>query len=304
MSDHPIQAAFVGGPASGLALPPIPGVVVTPVSTLGEAADYEAALIAAFGPHAAGELAGHADLPRLAYDHAVLVIAPQATPGESMDLIRLGAQDVITSGDVQTLERAVHFAVERKRVEAASRHAYATDLTTGLPHRAQLVEHLAHLLALRERRPAPLVLILLQVDGMNEVVERLGPANANVLRRKLAVRLRSLLRAGDIVAATGPEGFGVLIGQIDTPSLGERIASKLVKAVAQPLTIGTQTCNVTARVGLSTFPENGRTAEDLLQRAHAQCTSQATAGVGAQPIRQVVEVAAANEDAHGEETAH
>ena len=51
--------------------------------------------------------------------------------------------------------------VERKRLEVAARKAYATDLATGLPNHAQLMEHMTHLLALREREPAPMVLLVL-----------------------------------------------------------------------------------------------------------------------------------------------
>ena len=41
--------------------------------------------------------------------------------------------------------------MQRKRLDIAARRAHATDLATGLPNHAQLMEHMTHLLALRER---------------------------------------------------------------------------------------------------------------------------------------------------------
>ena len=54
---------------------------------------------------------------------------------------------------------ALRQAVERKRLDAAARRAYSTDLATGLPNHGQLMEHMNHLLALREREPAVMALL-------------------------------------------------------------------------------------------------------------------------------------------------
>jgi diguanylate cyclase (GGDEF)-like protein len=160
--------------------------------------------------------------------------------------------------------------VWRRRFERAARTAYATDLATGLPHQAQLVEHMTQLLALREREPAPMVLIVLRVDGFASAATRLGAEAGNILRRKVAVRLRSLLRASDVVAAIGPDAFGVLLGRLEVHTDGERVAAKLVRALQQPTTVAGQPCRVVAACGAGAVPrtrQGRRIAAAARQRA-------------------------------------
>jgi diguanylate cyclase (GGDEF)-like protein len=208
----------------------------------------------------------------------VVVLAAEGDDAVEAELLRLGVEAIVPAGDPVALMRAIRHAVERKRVERAARTAYATDLATGLPHQAQLVEHMTQILALREREPAPMVLIVLRVEGYAGAAARLGSEAANVLRRKVAVRLRSALRASDVVAAVGPDAFGVLLGRLEAPTDGERVAAKLVRSLQQPFMVAGQPCSVAAALGLAHYPEHGKDAESLLQRAHAQAGSVATLG--------------------------
>ena len=219
-----------------------------------------------------------ADLQQAAYDCAVIVLAPLATWPEQVALLRQGVQDVLDSAAPPVVLRAIRLAVERKRLEHASRLAYATDLATGLPHQAQLLEHMTQLLALRERDPAPMVLIVLRIEGLSSTALRLGLEAANILRRKVAVRLRGGLRASDVVAATGPESFGVLLGHIESAGDGEKVVAKLLQTLKQPFLVAGQSCAVAVAAGMACYPENGKEAKDLLQRATAQAASVAAIG--------------------------
>ena len=223
-------------------------------------------------------LAQRADLPQAALDCAVVVLTDEANDELEALLLAQGVEAVLLSAHRAALPRTVRHAVLRKRVEKAARTAYATDLATGLPHQAQLLEHMTQLLALREREPAPMVLLVLRIEGYAGASARLGGEAANVLRRKVAVRLRSGLRASDVVAAIGPEAFGVLLGRLESRGDGERVAAKLVRTLQQPITVAGQPCTVQASVGLAIYPEHGKDAHSLLQRASAQAGSVATLG--------------------------
>jgi diguanylate cyclase (GGDEF)-like protein len=241
------------------------------------------------------------DVAQLAFDSALVVLTDVADPVLEVDLINLGAQAVVLTSDSAALPRHIHQAVWRKTVERAARTAYATDLATGLPHQAQLLEHMAQLLALREREPAPMVLMVIRVEGYASAAARLGGESANVLRRKVAVRLRSGLRASDVVAAISNDAFGVLLGRLESRGDGERVATKLVKALQQPFTVAGQACSVATAVGMALYPEHGKDARSLMQRATAQAGSVATMGQdGQRGLAGRVErggSAAANDDA-------
>jgi diguanylate cyclase len=218
--------------------------------------------------------------PALSYavlDAAVLVLPP-VTPDVTLKLMEMGVQDVLTASDGETLARALRLAVERKRIERAARKAYATDLATGLPNHAQLQEHMTHLLALREREPAPMAVIVLRIEGLARVADALGVEAANVLRRKAAVRLRSALRASDVVASVGSDAFAVLLAFIEAAHDGERVTAKLAASLAQPFSVAGREQRLAVSAGLASYPEHGKDADALLRRALGQAAQVATVG--------------------------
>lgn len=253
------------------------GFNLTHAADADQARGHDAVLLAASSPPALQALAQRGDLAQLAFDSAVLVLSSAADEAAEAALLGRGVQAVIHPADA-ALARLIRQAVLRKQHERSVRHAYATDLATGLPHQAQLLEHMTQLLALREREPKPMVLLVLRIEGYASVASRMGAEAANVLRRKVAVRLRGGLRASDVVAAIGPDAFGVLLGHLEALTDGERVASKLVRSLQQPLTVAGQACPVTAAVGMALYPSHGKDAESLLRRASAQAGTVGTLG--------------------------
>jgi diguanylate cyclase (GGDEF)-like protein len=211
-------------------------------------------------------------------DAAVLVLTPDPQAAVAVPLLQVGVQDVLATTDAAGIGRALRLAIERKRLELGARKAYATDLATGLPNHAQLLEHMTHLVALREREPAPMALIALRIEGLTQVGATLGTEAANVLRRKVAVRLRAGLRASDVVAALGADAFAVLLAWIDAPEHAVQVASKLALSLSQPFSVAGRQMSVAVSVGLAAYPDQGKDAGTLLRRALGQAASLATMG--------------------------
>ncbi len=239
-------------------------------------------------PDASGidALVNWSGLARAVLDAAVLVVAPEPAAPQAFKLMQLGVQDVLPQreADATLLARAVRLAIERKRLERAARKAYATDLATGLPNHAQLMEHMSHLLALREREPAAMALLALHIDGLAATEARLGTEAANVLRRKVAVRLRAGLRASDVVASVGVDSFAVLLAWIDDPADGDRVAGKLAQALKRPISVAGQDVAVAASVGVARYPVHGKDADTLLRLALGQAGGSLPSGrVGISP---------------------
>lgn len=220
----------------------------------------------------AGDTAGAwPGLSQTSLNTAVLLVVPSlpAWP-ELQRWLRLGVQDVLPeamAGQPEELARALVLAVERKRLEREARKAYATDLGTGLPTHAQLIEHMSHLLALREREPAPMALLVLRLDGLPSVERRLGTESAQVLRRKAAVRLRAGVRASDVVASFGGDAFAVLLSAMEEPQHAYRVADKLAHALRQPFSVAGEPVALAVGTGSALYPSDGRLADQLVRVA-------------------------------------
>ena len=207
--------------------------------------------------------------------HAVaesaFVVLTTEEPGADLAvlLVRRGVQDVLPlhADPIDTMPRALRLAIERKAQERAARKAYATDLMTGLPNQGQLLEHLHQLLALREREPAPMALLGLRVDGLAAAEAQHGPEAANVLRRKVAVRLRAAVRGSDVVASTGADTFAVLLSRFQEANDAEHVAAKLVAALSPPFSVAGRPISLAVAIGVARHPKDGKDANSLLRRA-------------------------------------
>jgi diguanylate cyclase (GGDEF)-like protein len=200
-----------------------------------------------------------------------LLVLTTAEPGADLAilLMRRGVQDVLplSIDTVDALPRAIRLAVERKGQERLTRKAYATDLMTGLPNQGQLIEHMNQLIALREREPAPMALLTLRVEGVASAEAQLGSESANVLRRKIAVRLRVGVRASDVVASLGADSFAVLLPKFQDPQDAERVAAKLSAALYPPFSISGSQVAIAIACGIAHYPQDGKDAAVLLRRA-------------------------------------
>jgi diguanylate cyclase (GGDEF)-like protein len=214
-----------------------------------------------------------------------------------LDIALVVATPEPASADVsRRLALALRQAVERKRLEAAARRSYATDLGTGLPNHAQLMEHMTHLLALREREPAPMALLVLRIEGLAAAEAAFGAEAANVLRRKIAVRLRSGLRASDVVAALDADRFAVLLAWIDDAADGERVAAKLAQSLQRPLSVAGQDLTVGVGAGIARYPADARDADTLMRIAGSQASRSIVHGRAALAARSARDAAAANDE--------
>jgi diguanylate cyclase (GGDEF)-like protein len=216
-------------------------------------------------------------------DTAVLIVADRLEPGSVTRWLQRGAQDVLLAEELETsaLPQRLRAAIERKRLERDARSAYATDLETGLPHQQQLIEHMSQLLALREREPAPMAVLALRIEGLASVEARLGRDAAQVLRRKVAVRLRAGVRASDVVAALGDDSFAVLLGSLLTPAHAAAVGEKLLRSMLAPLRVAGQDFALATALGIGQYPEDGTQPDALLRRAVGlAATAQAQGRVG------------------------
>jgi len=204
-----------------------------------------------------------------AADTAVLVVAAELDAEEAMVWQRRGAQDVLLQAELgaATLALRLRGAIQRKRIERDARTSYATDLETGLPHQQQFIEHVSQLIALREREPAPMAVLVLRIEGLASAEARFGRDAANVLRRKVGVRLRAGVRASDVVASLGDDGFAVLLGSILSPADAERVGAKLTTALLDPFKVGGQDAVVATALGIAQYPQDGAQPDALLRRA-------------------------------------
>ncbi len=234
---------------------------------------------------------------------AILVVADQPSAAQMLQWTQWGVQDVLPAKACTqaSMGQRLLAAIERHRLmqdsRASSVSAYATNLDTGLPHERQLMEHMSQLMALRERQPSPMALLVLRIEGLATAQARWGVEAANSLRRKVAVRLRAGVRASDVVAFLGQDSFSVLLTTMLSPGDAVQVAAKLMAALKAPFTVSGHQVAVSAALGIAQYPEDGSHAQALLQRAVGLANSSSAQGrVGFANFSEAGGATAANDD--------
>lgn len=187
---------------------------------------------------------------------------------------RLGAGDYatpiqVTSRDeVQDLARSLEtMRTGMQQRDAQIRRLAYWDSLTGLPNRAQFIDLLKSRIARARDGNESCAVLMLDLDRFKYVNDVLGHAFGDRLLCQIAERLGAgLLRDEDVIARIGGDEFAVCLPQVDEATAG-LVAQRLRHALESPVMLDDHAVDVSAGVGIATFPEHGADADLLLGRA-------------------------------------
>lgn len=154
-----------------------------------------------------------------------------------------------------------------KRQQATVDQLVYYDQLTGLPNRLLLTDRLDHALRTHARNKTQLAVLFVDLDGFKRVNDTLGHAVGDRLLQAIAERFQSLLRSGDTVARLGGDEFVILAEFCPSRSGIARIAEKIVREIARPLSIEQHAIEIQASIGVAIAPQDGSDAATLLNAA-------------------------------------
>jgi diguanylate cyclase (GGDEF)-like protein len=157
---------------------------------------------------------------------------------------------------------------ERKKNEQELITAALYDELTGLANRAMFRENLAKALTRAERGKQTLALMFIDLDGFKEVNDTLGHQVGDNLLRFVAQTLVASLRSDDLVSRYGGDEFAVILENC-RPDYLSTLAEELIAKLEIPIDLEGKTAEISASIGIVTYPESGTDQETLIQRADA-----------------------------------
>jgi diguanylate cyclase (GGDEF)-like protein len=142
-----------------------------------------------------------------------------------------------------------------------------TDELTGLPNRNWLMKYLPEKIRQASLDKRSLFILFIDLDNFKNVNDQFGHAAGDELLREAARRLNMLMRQTDHVVRLGGDEFTVLIELNEGPLHASVIAQRVINDFSIPFELSYGKCAVGASIGISNFPEDGASAEVLLQSA-------------------------------------
>jgi diguanylate cyclase (GGDEF)-like protein len=147
----------------------------------------------------------------------------------------------------------------RRQTEEKLRIVATHDPLTALPNRTLLHERLSHALAKAQRHDRKLAALFVGLDRFKSVNDTLGHEAGDALLQVAARRLYDCLRETDTMARQGGDEFVVLMDELSDREPISRVSQRILDAVAQPFALEGRELHISASIGISVYPDDGRT---------------------------------------------
>lgn len=141
------------------------------------------------------------------------------------------------------------------------------DVLTGLPNRFHLQRVLPRLLARAQRDQVRLALLCIDLDHFKNVNDSLGHGTGDRLLDSIAQRLRNSVASHDVVVRMGGDEFVVVATGLPSIGVIDSIARRIRKELSVPVELDGMTLSVAPSIGISVYPDDGTTQEQLLKHA-------------------------------------
>jgi diguanylate cyclase (GGDEF)-like protein len=141
------------------------------------------------------------------------------------------------------------------------------DGLTGIANRTLFFDRLNMALEHATRHSNTLAILFIDIDGFKDVNDTYGHVAGDQLLAQIAARLKESVRAEDTVARLGGDEFAVLMPRLDKSRDVTHLASKVLKAVAQPFRVDAGEVTVSASVGVALSSDAGNDSARLVKCA-------------------------------------
>lgn len=157
----------------------------------------------------------------------------------------------------------------RMRADARIHDLAYFDSLTGLANRTALQDELAQAVQNARATDSQLALLFVDIDDFKRINDGHGHLVGDALLRAVADRLRTVVRGGDVLARPGGDEFLALVKDVaDVSALATDLAARIVDRLREPFVLDGHTpIELRASVGVSTFPRDADSIDDLMRHA-------------------------------------
>jgi diguanylate cyclase (GGDEF)-like protein len=192
---------------------------------------------------------------------------------------RLGALTVypamakLTRQETKAVDDIRHLAAivaEQQSIYGELQISATQDRLTGLINGSMFSEALRRLME-NALPDTTLALFVFDLDSFNRIYDRLGRGASDIYLKQAAERIAKCFRDGDLVARLGADGFEALATGVTAAEAG-RICRSVINVFSTPFIVEGLRIASCIRIGVSAFPQSGRSLTDLRFSADAALT--------------------------------
>lgn len=151
---------------------------------------------------------------------------------------------------------------QERMMEYLSNH----DALTGLANRRLFQDYGEKMISLARREQKPVAVLFIDLSKFKIVNDSYGHTVGDEVLKIVGSRLERVLRESDIVARFGGDEFVALVYDC-TPSDLKKIAERIIRGIEEPIEIDGKTFKISAEIGVSVYPTDGESLDELIRLA-------------------------------------
>jgi diguanylate cyclase (GGDEF)-like protein len=146
------------------------------------------------------------------------------------------------------------------------------DPLTDLANQSLFYDRLTHAITRAERNSQGLAVLYLDLDSFKSINDAYGHEFGDQVLLVIADRLKNSVRASDTVARLGSDEFAVILENISSDQDITRVSQKIMAAAAEEIRLQELIARMTVSCGISCFPKNGKSPNNLIRQADIAMT--------------------------------
>jgi diguanylate cyclase (GGDEF)-like protein/PAS domain S-box-containing protein len=154
-----------------------------------------------------------------------------------------------------------------KRSEQELQQLAHYDPLTGLPNRLLFTDRAAQALTYAGSSKRGCALLLIDLDHFKNINDSLGHNVGDQVLKAVAERLQGLFDSGMTLARLGGDEFALLQENCQQVMQAAGLAQRVLDAMKEPFVLDSHPLFISASVGISLFPSDAQSAEQLLRNA-------------------------------------
>ncbi|MFJ8265010.1 EAL domain-containing protein [Peribacillus asahii] len=156
---------------------------------------------------------------------------------------------------------------DRKQKEKQIQKLSNYDALTGTTNRYILSQELLRLIETANKYNQVLAVLFLDLDRFKVINETLGHNYGDLLLKKVASRIKGMLKSKDLIARFGGDEFVIVLPNIKHAKEAVQISEDIIQALEQPFLLDNQEVYATTSIGISLYPHDGDGVEVLIKNA-------------------------------------
>lgn len=156
---------------------------------------------------------------------------------------------------------------DKKEQEKIINNLAYYDVLTGLPNRIYFEEQFNSRVAAAKRTAKKLALLFIDLDNFKTINDTHGHLVGDDFLREAAHRIERAIREEDVLGRFGGDEFAIMVEDFDQFSDLAVLSNKIVGLFDEPFELNSQNVYSGASIGISVFPDNGKTYHELMRTA-------------------------------------